>query len=88
MAHRLALRQLVLLASASAVISYQWPNPLMEALDSLRWDQAGAHGGAFGPGVSPCNQTFSGSPNGNQTNAAQWLRTVRSQTPYSRMFAH
>jgi hypothetical protein len=79
MAARLALRQLALLAVAAVVASYpQWPNPLIEALDGMRWDQSGAHSGFIGSGVVTCNKFLMPLLNGNQTNAAQWLRTVSS----------
>jgi hypothetical protein len=70
------VQQLLFLVAASTVTAWQWPNPLLQSLDNLRWDQAGAHGGVLGNSVSPCNQ-FDESPTGNQTSAAQWLRTVR-----------
>jgi hypothetical protein len=80
MAARLALRQLALLAVASVAASsqYQWPNPLLETLDGMRWDQSGAHSGFIGSGVVTCNKFLMPLLNGNQTNAAQWLRTVSS----------
>jgi hypothetical protein len=79
MATRLALRQFALLAVASVAASYpQWPNPLIEALDGMRWDQSGAHSGFIGSGVVTCNKFLEPLLNGNQTNAAQWLRTVSS----------
>jgi hypothetical protein len=75
---RLALRQLAVLALASAVAGFHWPNPTLEAYDALRWDQAGAHSGLLGPAVTPCSRfEGTGEASGNQTNAAQWLRTVK-----------
>jgi hypothetical protein len=81
MSDSLVVRQLLFLVTASTVTAWQWPNPLLQSLDDLRWDQAGAHGGVLGNSVSPCNQ-FDESPTGNQTSAAQWLRTVRFTLAY------
>jgi hypothetical protein len=70
------VRSLTLLGAATVAAGYKWPNPRMEAFDFLRWDQAGAHGGILGTGVVPCNILGAGPDPSNQTNAAQWLRTV------------
>jgi hypothetical protein len=72
---KMTIRSITLLAAAAVAAGYQWPNPRMEAFDFLRWDQAGVHGVVLGQGVVPCNQ-YVVTPAGNQTNAAQWLRTV------------
>jgi hypothetical protein len=79
MSSSLTLRSLVLFAVASVVSGFTWPNPRLEAFEALRWDQDGAHGGILGTGVSPCNQLpgrDEATNPGNETNAAQWLRTV------------
>jgi hypothetical protein len=72
---KMTIRSITLLAATAVAAGYQWPNPRMEAFDFLRWDQAGVHGVVLGQGVVPCNQ-YVVTPSGNQTNAAQWLRTV------------
>ena len=75
-----ALQLFCLVTTASTISAYQWPNPRLEAIDSLRWDQAGAQGGILGTGVVPCTTFLNADSEkaGNQTNAAQWLRTVSS----------
>lgn len=61
------------------VNAYTWPNPRMEALDGIRYEQAGVAGQQFG-GVSQVCTTdgFIGpdGPDAGRINAADWLRTV------------
>jgi hypothetical protein len=74
------LRLLALFAVVSAVAGYTWPNPRLDALERLRYEQAGPRGSFIGPLVTPCNQfIFGRTPKkGGRTNAADWLRTVNS----------
>jgi hypothetical protein len=59
--------------------AYTWPNPQMEALDALRYEQTGATGQATAFFVFPCHQdNFIGGSDAGRINAADWLRTVSS----------
>jgi hypothetical protein len=70
---------LALLAAVPAVVGYSWPNPGMDALESLRYDQGGPAGSILSAFVIPCNQFIhDGAGPSGRTNAADWLRTVRS----------
>jgi hypothetical protein len=63
---------------ASVTAGYTWPNPKLDALENLRWDQNGIGDRGLGAFSFPCNQfafDFGGSA-GNRTNVADWLRTV------------
>jgi hypothetical protein len=64
------------LGLVSAVVGYTWPNPPLDALERLRWDQTGFNSGILGALTKPCNQFIGGATAGNRTNAADWLRTV------------
>jgi hypothetical protein len=57
--------------------AYTWPNPQMEILDALRYEQSGSTGQSTGAFVFPCEQeTFIGGPKAGRINSADWLRTV------------
>jgi hypothetical protein len=70
------VRSLALLAAAGAATAYTWPNPRMDALESLRWDQSGARGGLLGGFVGGCDPFIHGNPSQGRSNAADWLRTA------------
>jgi hypothetical protein len=71
-----------LLAAVPAVAGYAWPNPRMDALESLRYDQGGPAGSILSAFVIPCNQFIhDGAGPSGRTNAADWLRTVCSVLP-------
>jgi hypothetical protein len=80
---------LAAVAAAPNVNGYIWPNPRLDDLESLRWDQFGARHTFIGGFVTPCNQfigkngQFEDIQYGGRTDAADWLRTVRSS-----YFAH
>jgi hypothetical protein len=57
--------------------AYTWPNPQMEVLDALRYEQIGGKGTASGS-VFPCTNFVQGH-NAGRINAADWLRTVSTQ---------
>jgi hypothetical protein len=65
--------------------AYTWPNPQMETLDALRYEQTGPAGQATGTFVFPCNQFIDGSDTG-RTNAANWLRTVSAHYSFACRF--
>jgi hypothetical protein len=71
---------LALVAAARAAAAYTWPNPQMEALDALHYEQTGQAGAQSAQFVFPCNPTGFlgvGGSNSGRINAADWLRTVR-----------
>ena len=63
---------LALLGPASA---YVWPNPKLDALESLIYDQTGFNIKAIANQVTPCS-SFSFGDTVNRSNAADWIRTV------------
>lgn len=67
---------LLSLAQIAAVSCWTWPNPRMERLDTLRFDQQGTNVEALGIASGSCNN-FIVSRHGNRTNVGDWLRTVR-----------
>jgi hypothetical protein len=67
---------LLSLAQIAAVSCWTWPNPRMERLDTLRFDQQGVNVEALGIASGSCNN-FIVSRHGNRTNVGDWLRTVR-----------
>jgi hypothetical protein len=78
-----ALPSLLAIALIGSQVSayYIWPNPQMEALDALRYEQTGATGQNTAGLVFPCNQENflgSGGSNAGRINSADWLRTVSS----------
>ena len=65
---------LLLAACASA---YTWPNPQLDELESLLYDQHGFNErGILAGALTPCNAFGFGSTV-NRSNAADWIRTVR-----------
>jgi hypothetical protein len=61
--------------------AYTWPNPQMEALDALRYEQDGPGGQNTAAIVLPCDPSgFVGKDleSAGRINAADWLRTVES----------
>jgi hypothetical protein len=57
--------------------AYTWPNPQMEMLDALRYEQTGSAGQGTGGFVFPCTQAgFIGGSDAGRINSADWLRTV------------
>lgn len=73
----------VLVAAALATLSsgYVWPNPQLDALESMRVDQFGyaasVGGSLIAGGLTPCNKTFFPSDTPGRSNAADWIRNVR-----------
>ena len=64
---------LLLAASASA---YTWPNPQLDELESLVYDQHGFNArGILAGALTPCSNFNFGSTV-NRSNAADWIRTV------------
>jgi hypothetical protein len=58
-------------------LAYTWPNPQMEALDAMRYEQLGAAGFQSGIFTFPCDQFVEGTGiSAGRINAADWLRTV------------
>jgi hypothetical protein len=58
------------LAASAAVHAWTWPSPAMDMIESLRFDQRGAHAVLLAELGNPC-----GGKNG-RPNAADWLRAV------------
>jgi hypothetical protein len=58
--------------------AYTWPNPRMEALDGLRYEQDGVAGQkTAGPAVTCTTEGFiTQDPNAGRINAGDWLRTA------------
>jgi hypothetical protein len=74
-----ALSYLLVLALISRQASaYTWPNPQMEVLDALRYEQIGIAGKGTAVDVFPCTNFVQGH-NAGRINAADWLRTVSTQ---------
>ncbi|KAF7345939.1 Peroxidase [Mycena venus] len=63
-----------LLICLGTVSAYVWPSPQLDALESLRWDQAID---GFATFVDPCDQfAFDGNGNSGRSNTADWIRTA------------
>lgn len=67
-----------LLGLIRIVSAYTWPNPKLDELESLLYDQFGflSHGGIVASALAPCD-TFNFGQTVNRSNAADWIRTVR-----------
>lgn len=66
------------LSLGSALSSaYLWPNPRLDELERLLYDQKGykSGGSLFMAGLTPCDRFFGGLFPG-RSNAADWVRTV------------
>ncbi|KAH7101481.1 heme peroxidase [Auriculariales sp. MPI-PUGE-AT-0066] len=64
---------------ATAVSAYQWPNPKLDVLEGMRWDQLGYNSFETALFVTPCDRYTFPSDKGVKnvrTNAADWLRTA------------
>jgi hypothetical protein len=73
-----ALRSLLpLVLLGRQAFAYTWPNAQMEALDALRYEQAGRGGSQSATFTFPCEQFIEGSDmSAGRINSADWLRTV------------
>ncbi|KAJ7763420.1 heme peroxidase [Mycena metata] len=74
------LFRLSLLAPSLAVANcYVWPSPQLDALEALRWDQAGVNTSSgtqvIAGFVEPCG-AFVGADNTGRANVADWIRTA------------
>ncbi|KAJ7287098.1 putative L-ascorbate oxidase [Mycena rebaudengoi] len=70
----LALGAYLQVATASAY--YVWPSPQLDALESLRWDQAGHNRRVFVAFVQPCSTFFFQPPGSGRSDLADWVRTA------------
>jgi hypothetical protein len=77
--HHMALKSLfVAVALSAATRAYIWPNPQLDALESLRYDQYGYNRvGTIIGGLTPCTTAFSFDNQQGRSNAADWIRNVR-----------
>lgn len=64
-------------ASITLSAAYVWPNPMLDELESLHYDQRGYknYGSSIALGVDPCSKFLFGRTPG-RSNAADWIRTV------------
>jgi hypothetical protein len=62
--------------------AYTWPNPQLDALESVRFDQSGynAAGAVIPAGLDPCTTPFSNDDTPGRSNAADWIRNVRNSS--------
>ena len=66
-----------ILLLAACATAYTWPNPQLDELESLLYDQHGFNErGILAGALTPCNAFGFGSTV-NRSNAADWIRTVR-----------
>ena len=72
---------------AAGAHAYTWPNPQLDALESLIYDQAGFNPKPIAGKLVPCSQfDFGTTP--NRSNAADWIRTVRRRLLRRSVDAH
>lgn len=68
--------------SAVAVHAYQWPNPLLDELEAMRYNMFGYNqhviADTLAGGLAPCSNPFSATDIQGRSNAADWIRNVRS----------
>jgi hypothetical protein len=66
--------------SAVAVYAYQWPNPLLDELEAMRYNMIGYNqhvvAGSLSGGLAPCSKPFSNTDIQGRSNAADWIRNV------------
>jgi hypothetical protein len=67
----------VSLAALAPSLAYTWPNPKLDALESLRYDQTGFNGDQIAALINPCDSFIFGKFRG-RTNVGDWVRTVRN----------
>ncbi|KAJ7287100.1 heme peroxidase [Mycena rebaudengoi] len=71
------MRPLTLVAYLATASAYVWPSPQLDALESLRWDQAGHNVQPFVTFVEPCNPfLFKPHQGSGRSDLADWIRTV------------
>jgi len=59
--------------------AYRWPNPHLDVLEGMRWDQLGHNSFETALFVTPCDRYIhfsNAGEKGVRTNAADWVRTV------------
>ncbi|KAJ7225026.1 heme peroxidase [Mycena rebaudengoi] len=57
--------------------AWVYPNPQLEALDTLRWDQTGFNSPGLTQFLGPCNSfIFDSTRKSGRSNAADWIRTA------------
>lgn len=71
---------LTLLTLAGSASAYLWPSPQLDALESIRWDQAGTNAHGIAGFVTPCDSFISGTAANHtgRSNVPDWIRTVRA----------
>jgi hypothetical protein len=70
----------LLLSAATQAQAYTWPNPQLDALESLRYDQFGynTRGTIIFQGLTPCSKADRFDAVAGRSNAADWIRNVRT----------
>ena len=81
MATRKQLTWLALLVASAS--GYTWPNPKLDELEALLYDQFGFNAPGILTAVLPCNSFVDFNGIANRSNAADWIRTVRLPSVYS-----
>lgn len=64
------------LALLTLTHAYTWPNPQLDQLESLLYDQHGWNSQIIASLVTPCSAFSFGPAVVNRSNAADWIRTV------------
>ncbi|KAJ7658393.1 heme peroxidase [Mycena polygramma] len=69
---------LTLLTLAGSASAYVWPSPQLDALESIRWDQAGTNSHGIAGFITPCDSFISGTSANHtgRSNVPDWIRTV------------
>ncbi|KAJ7616699.1 heme peroxidase [Mycena polygramma] len=69
---------LTLLTLAGSAGAYVWPSPQLDALESIRWDQAGTNSHGIAGFITPCDSFISGTSANHtgRSNVPDWIRTV------------
>ncbi|KAJ7658392.1 heme peroxidase [Mycena polygramma] len=69
---------LTLLTLAGSASAYVWPSPQLDALESVRWDQAGTNSHGIAGFITPCDSFISGTSSNHtgRSNVPDWIRTV------------
>ncbi|KAJ7658396.1 heme peroxidase [Mycena polygramma] len=69
---------LTLLTLAGSASAYLWPSPQLDALESIRWDQAGTNSHGIAGFITPCDSFICGTSANHtgRSNVPDWIRTV------------
>ncbi|KAJ7658397.1 heme peroxidase [Mycena polygramma] len=69
---------LTLLTLAGSASAYVWPSPQLDALESIRWDQAGTNSHGIAGFITPCDSFISGTSSNHtgRSNVPDWIRTA------------